>query len=240
MTIHKRIKVEFPIPYSTRNLIAWYDGEWNAGLGLHDDHSLVDLSGNGQDMAIQSGSIEFGKNFFRATSPDAMLSAAPCRLLRHYDYTADTITAEFAVGPDTTVNGTIFGTALNPGYTCPMGFRFNAIGELSKCYASVGWNQFAIPSIKGSDTQNRTITFVKHPLANNEIPVAFYENGTLMETQSRFVGNANTIERLALLNCAGMNAFMGKFHSFRLYLGTHTVSEISANAAIDAERFFSH
>ena len=43
-----------PNQYVTDGLVAWYDGEWNVGIGEHDPNATVwkDLSGNGNDLQI--------------------------------------------------------------------------------------------------------------------------------------------------------------------------------------------
>lgn len=239
MTIHKRINVEFACPYATRNLVAWYDGEWNAGPGRHGETGLADLSGNGQDMFVQSGSIEIGANYFRATTSDACLYAVPCRALSRCDCMTNTLTAEFAVGPDYAVNATVFGMTPNDKYTTAIGLRFNSQQTANDVMASAGNSQFRVANLHSPREHGVSIAFTRKPLADGVIPVAFYENGVLAATAERTAGNYNTITQIGLLNCSGMNAFMGKIHSFRLYLGTHTAGEIASNAAVDAERFFS-
>lgn len=44
-------------PYVTDGLVAMWDGEWNAGGGVHDANATVwkDLSGNGYDLTLQNG-----------------------------------------------------------------------------------------------------------------------------------------------------------------------------------------
>ncbi|MBO6031853.1 MAG: hypothetical protein J6Q22_10470 [Prevotella sp.] len=51
--------------YVTNGLIAMWDGEWNAGLGLHDSNAIVwiDLTGNGNNLSEINGTITWGNNF---------------------------------------------------------------------------------------------------------------------------------------------------------------------------------
>ena len=51
--------------YVTDGLVAMYDGEWNAGLGLHDSNAIVwiDLTGNGNNLSEINGTITWGNNF---------------------------------------------------------------------------------------------------------------------------------------------------------------------------------
>ena len=55
-------------PYVTSGLIGMWDGEWNAGGGVHDANvtTWVDLSGNGLDM-ISKGEPNFGSNYMTST-----------------------------------------------------------------------------------------------------------------------------------------------------------------------------
>ena len=52
-----------PNMYVLNGLVAWYDGEWNVGMGEHDSSATVwkDLSGNGNDLQIPS---QLGYNCF--------------------------------------------------------------------------------------------------------------------------------------------------------------------------------
>lgn len=54
--------------YVTNGLIAMYDGEWNAGLGLHDPNAVTwtDLTGNGHDLGQTVGDFAWGDNCFIA------------------------------------------------------------------------------------------------------------------------------------------------------------------------------
>lgn len=56
-------------PYITKGLVAMWDGEWNAGWGLHDDNAAVwkDLARNGCD-AILSGAYSWGEKSWNVES----------------------------------------------------------------------------------------------------------------------------------------------------------------------------
>ena len=49
-------------PYITDGLVAMWDGEWNAGGGIHDPNGWVDLSGNGFNL-VSMGTPNFGDNY---------------------------------------------------------------------------------------------------------------------------------------------------------------------------------
>lgn len=53
-------------PYVTDGLVAMWDGEWNAGGGVHDPNATVwkDLSGNGNDLNVDSSVSRFTDNSF--------------------------------------------------------------------------------------------------------------------------------------------------------------------------------
>lgn len=55
-------------PYVTDGLVAMWDGEWNAGGGVHAPNitTWVDLSGNGLNM-ISKGEPNFGSNYMTST-----------------------------------------------------------------------------------------------------------------------------------------------------------------------------
>lgn len=55
-------------PYVMDGLVAMWDGEWNAGGGVHDPNATVwmDLSGNGVDM-VSMGEPNFGQNYMTTT-----------------------------------------------------------------------------------------------------------------------------------------------------------------------------
>lgn len=56
-------------PYITDGLIAMWDGEWNAGAGVHNQSASVwkDISNNGRDAAL-TGKYSWGANYWHVES----------------------------------------------------------------------------------------------------------------------------------------------------------------------------
>ena len=66
----KRGSPSWTNPYVKDGLVAMWDGEWNAGGGVHDSTKrAVDLSGNSRDLALSSA-CTIGDNYF-ALAPSA-------------------------------------------------------------------------------------------------------------------------------------------------------------------------
>ncbi len=80
-------------PYITDGLVAMWDGEWNAGPGVHDASakSWVDLSGNRLSLTVNSGG-EFGDNYYFNNGTQAVSATSDIVGLNVY-------TAEIVVTP---------------------------------------------------------------------------------------------------------------------------------------------
>lgn len=53
-----------PNPYITSGLVAMWDGEWNAAVGVHDPNATIwkDLSGNRNHFYLVAGNYEWADN----------------------------------------------------------------------------------------------------------------------------------------------------------------------------------
>lgn len=59
---------EWKFPYVTDGMVAMWDGEWNVGIGEHDDSTTVwvDLSGNGNDLEVDNVYCHWEDNCLRS------------------------------------------------------------------------------------------------------------------------------------------------------------------------------
>lgn len=52
-------------PYVSDGLVAMWDGEWNAGLGIHDQNATIwkEITNSGRDWTLNTAKCYFGENF---------------------------------------------------------------------------------------------------------------------------------------------------------------------------------
>lgn len=226
-------------PYVTDGLVAMWDGEWNAGGGVHDTSKrAVDLSGNNRDLTL-SADCTIGDNYF-ALAPSssesriggtvsipelAGQSLLEFRLVanyvgttswtRHYFYSSENTLYEHNYAHRNS-SSLIPGMLLN--------------GNLAMQYNLTipGSTPFSIV------TQCRQVDYAGR---NN---YTIWINGTsyVVGASGTFRQSSDTSTNLHILKMATSNvAQTGCIYSFAIYNRHLTDSERNANHAVDKARF---
>ena len=228
-------------PYVTDGLIAMWDGEWNAGGGVHDANATtwVDLSGNGIDM-ISNGEPNFGANYVTSTKVENLWHTDETNLVDGI-FTNGTFTIEHAIQmADTRASqklAMLGGGALTQGIcaqTAQTGdgrvggeVRVQGSGSTST-YASLGFSGkleihgdgsaygFSYTDWSGGTTSRSA------PISS--LPVGYVSKRFAIGYRYTYSSDSPTVN--------GM-----KFYCIRVYNRALTAAEIAANYAIDKARF---
>ena len=228
-------------PYVTDGLVAMWDGEWNAGGGVHDSTitDWFDLSGNNHAFHAPSPVwrenhaeyIEDANSLFRATASEA----AWARTL----FEAGTYTLEFVANASSGKSDCSFFTlgldgsgiytqgsvlnAANNGYT----FRSGASTRYGVIAYGVGATdaRYMAASVSGQTA-------------------SFYANGTVQTATNvplPSIGNNGLAFgfRCDLYNLANRLSWIAGINLYRLAIYSRSLAadEIAANCAVDKERF---
>ncbi|MCQ2299895.1 MAG: hypothetical protein MJZ81_07225 [Bacteroidales bacterium] len=225
-------------PYVTNGLIAMWDGEWNAGGGVHDATSttIVDVSGNGRDATLASGWSVGDKSFIVSSR----YSVGIARKEGEFDelVSAGGYTIECVFKPNGTGNYCYIGNECGLTVWSSTLFRHHASNLYNGAGVTAGiafntrqdiignnWH-FAMSVSLGGPTK----TFINGTLGSNRQDVG----GLVGDQYPQFVG--------LTMNGAWRNTNAGlvdggEFYCVRYYKGALTDTQISANYAIDARRF---
>lgn len=222
-------------PYVTDGLVAMWDGEWNAGGGVHDANATawVDLSNNGHNLTIPS-TIAFGDDYGMASDKGGAVIIRPSSV---YDaiVSAGGYTIE-AVFESSGVNGAI-ATIGNENTiysfsTSRASFRasnkYNGSGtnltlQYSNVTTSVAKKSWAMTVELGAGTILYENANVNRSVSSGGIAGLQYPQYVGIGLNSSYPGSNDG---------AG-----GKYYSVRLYSRALTAAEIAANYAIDKARF---
>ena len=232
-------------PYVTDGLIAMYDGEWNAGIGLHNPHTPIwaDISGNGYDLTINGNRAAWSSNaLFRTASERKDYSwtnymayrttsipecqSYECVFLRQ-NYTDDGADGECIVNPFPTAWQTtvlrVFNNRVSAGRNRPssMGAPYVPIEN------GVIFSASAAFSGSGS---------TKYPtrLAVNGMPFSAGQtvnSSTYVRTSGFTVGENQWGSKTTKFT------FWGSIFCIRVYNRVITEEEMEYNLSVDAERF---
>jgi len=225
-------------PYDTNGLIAMWDGEWNAGGGIHDSSATTwkDLVGN-NDLMMDSNVVWQDKCSFQnsklktATRENASVDWAFAEVVCDWSLiagTADTaacFSAGLSVGSDMPNIYGNFAAYYNSGrtkYFC----QFKAVGRPTK-YAEIESPVSETSALSGTlsfDKASQTVWRNAQQLTMQDQSVSYlYNNQNII-----FIGSNNT---------SNERAFKGKFYCIRLYSSVLSQAQISANYAMDKQRF---
>ena len=225
-------------PYVTDGLVAMWDGEWNAGGGVHDAAATKwkDLVGT-NDLTMDSNVVWQDKCSFQnsklptATRENASVDWAFSEAVCDWSMVAGTsdIAALFSAGLDILNDlPSIYGNWLdwyNSGrtkYFC----QFYANGRPTK-YAEIESPVSDASALTGTVSSDKT---------NQIVWVNANQMAMLDRSVSMFYNTSNVIF-IGSNNANGERAFRGKFFCVRLYSRVPTDSEIAHNYAIDKARF---
>lgn len=227
-------KVAWRNPYVTDGLVAQYDGEWNAGGGVHDAAATTwkDLVGN-RDLTYTTGTI-INSNNAQNTSYTSSIAYRPGNI--------PAVTMEFVFKLDDAQTSATCFILINRQNTA----RYN--GQFCLNYGSFGNLYF---ETRGDiqrcgvpfDITDRSIHAVSAAWGSGNVAPATSGN---IDGVSRLVTNLTGTGRDGDTNfiVGGLAPFQpyvygmkGRIYSIRLYSRALTAAEIAANYAIDKERF---
>ena len=219
-------------PYVTDGLVAMWDGEWNAGPGVHDANAIVwkDLTGSGWDFPATN--MMFGANY-------ATISA---------NVTTDKSSSDLWNWNNASFDGVWERSVPPAGYDTNDGFF-----SLGRCgHSNVGnTNGNAFVWYTGAASSNWRAMYLsgnsnKYSLcyragvfdlnSSSKDNQKVYVNGNIVTTSNEnwttTIGHAAQSMTLQVGNYG-----QPKYYSLRLYNRALTAAEIAANYAVDKARF---
>ena len=216
-------------PYVTDGLVAMWDGEWNAGGGVHDPNATtwVDLSGNGHDLLL-SGTASFGADH-------AELDA------KGFFYKNTDVSSFFAqTGLTAQVVSTKIGEGDNRGlYSIGLDSRFLWMwNSFEQGGTNMTFSKFLYAINVGTTYPNIAIGAITSFTMTHVDGVAnTFVNKTADRTVNVPFVSVSGTERIAIGVIQNYTKFKGNIYCVRHYSRALTASEIAANYAIDKERF---
>lgn len=205
-------------PYITDGLVAMWDGEWNAGGGVHDPNSVMwkDLAGR-NDMFLWNTGCQFHRNFLKTAE------SQNCAVFRKINGD-DIVTIESVVrlyGYNGLVLAQFSGADSGSKW---IGFRANGSVNFSTSSSCVFVD--SITSIHSYSGVNAFGSF-----EDSRIRI----DGKLMKTNGKGMswGNNNNTS----LNSVASEYTVSDIYCIRLYSRELSADEVADNYAIDKERF---
>jgi len=202
-------------PYVTDGLVAMWDGEWNAGGGVHDPSATTwkDLVGTNDldDIVSNNDDWDWTINGFRQQTGNT------CRF-RRLGTTISWLYAEIVVSIGTRDSRSLFGGGVNNGFANYARY-FTATAQTTP-----------VPYVVNSGTA-MTVGY-------DAVAQRMYKNGALQTYHTVGAGNYGTTGEIYIGNTRGNLAVDPcVVYSLRLYSHALTAAEIAANYAIDKARF---
>jgi hypothetical protein len=225
-------------PYITDGLIAMWDGEWNAGGGVHDPNATtwVDLSGNGNDAIPNAIYPRFDNNslvftglsncFWTVTNPSSSL--ANISQSRNYELTLESAYNFSVVGQNAGIIN-LSTSATQRGYS----LRFYS----SKLYATFSGPQYGpYGSLSGSFAMSGKDDGVAG--SYKRVVVDLYIDGASVDSTHTAQDTFGAVNSRVWLGNTGANdgVLIGHLYTSRIYNRILTAAEIAANHAIDKAR----
>lgn len=218
-------------PYVTDGLVAMWDGEWNAGGGVHDPNaqSWVDLTGN-HSLSQIGADDSFGNNYFLHGSNGVLTCEAN-------DFRDAIISKQNAVelvfqrNTQQIQDCAPFGLVSSPNANTARGWwiwcdRYGTFQDF-RIRQQSGGSSF-LESLSLSWENLNSYSFVDTKVyVNGQDTGLSAQDGTYTS-----IGNVIQLGRLG-----GYNFFKGKIYSIRIYSRALNAAEIAANYAIDKARF---
>lgn len=207
-------QAEAQIPYVTDGLVAWWDGIWNAGVGVHDSASTTwaDLSGNGHNIT-NLHNVTIGEQSIALLANDETgCGNTPL-------FTNDAISTIEVVMTMASANGGIIG--FNPNAT---NRQLHSNGNL--------WSQGSRSA--GGLSVGSGRTFHAAFVYNGTTTAKAYEDG---EEASMISGSSGFNSGYRVLGAFSTYYSRNAIFGIRLYSRALTAAEIAHNYAIDKQRF---
>lgn len=205
-------------PYITDGLVAMWDGEWNAGGGVHDSAATkwIDLVSSLE--ATSSSPFVVGDNYMRRTGSQIMSAILPNTILA-----ADNLAFEVVMQSD--------GLGNNGCVTLGSGLlvTVKSDGRVYFAFTNSGTQQ-----MYNNHYINTRATYSLNRSGGSSI--AAYLNGRYVSTSTSGMGTAGNA-RTVQLGQGRAAAYAINYYCFRFYNRLLTAAEIAANHAIDAARF---
>lgn len=230
-------------PYITDGLVAMWDGEWNAGGGVHDSTATtwVDLTGNGHVLSASSPS--WGDNYAEAsTSVNSIFRGTAAQGSWLCDVCGSAFTVEIVCTVATNKSDSVaFGMANGDGNLNITHRQTNATNNGATIIYD--GNASLYYSVNGVATAS--VRFMAFAVTSDGVGTA-YANGVARKTTSGMtIGIGSTARPYALWFRGDLyNAstrphhYAGsKTYALRFYSRALDSAEVAANYAIDAARF---
>ena len=219
-------------PYVTDGLVAMWDGEWNAGGGVHDPNSATwnDLAGT-FDASVE-GTPSFGDNFANVNAnsywiiPDTI---APTVLSQNL--TAEVV---FSAGDSTILNQCIlaFGPTASSSRILYLFFGQYPQNKNTNCFWTYKGKQAAVrPTGSGALGFDIHTTSI---VVSSGVFDGYFDGG--LTTSGNAGGSTSSWSGIAQIG-KGVNAFDGHIYCVRMYSRPLTSAELDCNHAIDKARF---
>lgn len=202
-------------PYISDNLLAMWDGEWNAGFYEHDEESSVwkDISGNCYDLTIPEMGAIWGENSINLSSSSLHTELPP---VNRTSFTIECVCS--CTGP--------YGAMVwmkNPAWN---GGALVGWQSRGRCYYP--WNVIA-------DIGNRSLHAIS--LSWNPEFQFLMVDGEIAARMNGSINTRNVLAHLYIGEYAGGFCTTLSGYSFRLHERSLTEEEIRFNHLIDKERF---
>lgn len=232
------------LPYASDGLVAWYDGIWNAGLGVHDPSAATwaDLGPNGWDATARTstgwqwlsnaynGQSNAGSGY--GTSIGFVCPIALSTALKNSLSTGFTVEAVFA--PDASRRMSIFsqygggtGFEYNPqSYAGVWRSYFSGAPDVwARCWTTAAPN--AVRTAATVVTGAGVDAYVDGALS---VQNATQPSGTILDDSVHpfILGGENTRPAMSI---------DGRLYCVRVYSRALTAAEVASNYAADRERF---
>lgn len=225
-------------PYITDGLVAMWDGEWNAGGGVHDatHEGLTDLSGNGSDLVFASWlGHEVGENYIVFPTTGAVHATVLNTSAINAAYDSKLVYAECVTFNNTGNAGNLFtigGGDQNHGFALvPRSYSESRTGYLHKVGNGVALS--SLPSTTPNGVYQHTLLYsgtTASATMNGQYPTDVFDIEFWQRVNDNIVVGARP-------NYTSGSRFAGRLYSLRIYSRALTSAEIAANYAVDKARF---
>ena len=223
-------------PYVTDGLVAMWDGEWNAGGGMHDANATVwkDICDNEADVYdLMGGELEFGENYLAGDKIICPYNTTSGRLfLPNQEYTVECcfINSNMSYGRFAFSNGqsgSTYGTGIardtwTGSLTTKTALKYT-FGNIQTSAGEIAYGDAACFSISHGDVYS------------------CYQNGLFLCNATAGSLGRDSLQIGNFINQtnpgAGQICCFSKYYNFRIYSRALTAAEIAANYAVDKARF---
>ena len=221
-------------PYVTDGLIAMWDGEWNAGGGIHDANATVwkDLVGN-RDLGLYSASFNNNSLYRSNESATGYMAyveqTSPIWVVKTFEFCCDLSYSGWMVPFSVQTRDS------NGAWISSISARSSKGGGTLECISARNWTKYPKPFSGGN---LKGTLCVQWDGANGVWTVGAYFNGTeLIEDPTLPSAAGNYARNSIALGSNSLYNLTGSIYSARAYSRAITAEVIAANYAIDKARF---